>query len=108
MNAAVQMEINNAVRAINQSMQPHKIYLFGSQASGSATPDSDIDLCVVTALGGMRKIEALRLMRRAMSSEVNLPVDLLVYDDADFALRSVLPSTMEHRIVADGLVLYEQ
>ena len=104
----VRTEIDNAVLAITQSIQPLKIYLFGSHASGTATQDSDIDLCVIAPLGDMRKIEALRMMRRAMSSTVNLPVDLLVYDDADFAIRSALPSTMEHKIAADGTVLYEQ
>ena len=108
MNNANQNEIDNAVRAITMSMHPLKIYLFGSHATGTATTDSDIDLCVVAPLGGMRKIEALQMMRRAMLSKVNLPIDLLVYDDVDFALRAALPSTMEHKIAANGTVLYEQ
>ena len=78
MNAAVKIEIDKAVRAIKNSVEPQKIFLFGSHAAGSATQDSDIDLCVVTSLQGMRKIEALRKMRRAMMNEVNLPVDLLI------------------------------
>ena len=108
MNDTVKIEIDNAVRAIKSSMQPQKIYLFGSHAAGSATQDSDIDLCVVTSLHGMRKIEALRKMRRAMMNEVNLPVDLLVYDNADFAARSALPTTMEYKIAAAGRMLYGQ
>ena len=108
MNAAVKIEIDKAVRAIRNSIQPQKIYLFGSHAAGSATQDSDIDLCVVTSLQGMRKIEALRKMRRAMMNDVNSPVDLLVYDDADFAARSALPTTMEFKIASSGRVLYGQ
>ena len=108
MNDTVRIEIENAVRAIARSMNPRIIYLFGSHANGMASQESDIDLCVVASLGEMRKIDALRIMRRAMLTEVNLPVDLLVYDDADFAIRSALSSTMEHKIVADGAVLYEQ
>ena len=108
MNDTVKIEIDNAVRAIKNSIQPQKIYLFGSHAAGSATPGSDIDLCVVTSLHGMRKIEALRKMRRAMINDVNLPVDLLVYDNADFAARSALPSTMEYKIAATGRMLYGQ
>ena len=53
MNAAVKIEIDKAVRAIRNSIQPQKIYLFGSHAAGSATQDRDIDLCVVTSLQGM-------------------------------------------------------
>ena len=108
MNAAVKIEIDKAVRAIKNSIQPQKIYLFGSHAAGSATQDSDIDLCVVTSLQGMRKIEALRKMRRAMMNDVNSPIDLLVYDNADFAVRSALPTTMEYKIASAGTVLYGQ
>ena len=108
MNDTIKIEIDNAVRAIKNSIQPQKIYLFGSHAAGSATQDSDIDLCVVTSLQGMRKIEALRKMRRAMMNDVNSPVDLLVYDNADFAARSALPTTMEYKIVAAGRMLYGQ
>ena len=108
MNNAVSIDIDKAVRAIKQSMQPFRIYLFGSQSTGSATADSDIDLCVVAPLQGMRKIEALRKMRRAMMNEVNSPVDLLIYDDVDFAARSSVPSTMEHKIAANGRLLYGQ
>ena len=108
MNAAVKIEIDKAVRAIKNSVQPQKIFLFGSHAAGSATQDSDIDLCVVTSLQGMRKIEALRKMRRAMMNDVNSPVDLLVYDNADFAARSVLPTTMEYKIASAGRMLYGQ
>ena len=99
MNDSVRAEIDNAVRAITQSMQPLKIYLFGSHANGIATQDSDIDLCVIASLGSMR---------RAMLPAVSHPVDLLVYDDADFAMRAAVPSTLEHKIAIDGAVLYEQ
>ena len=108
MNAAVKIEIDKAIRAIKNSMQPQIIYLFGSQAAGSATSDSDIDLCVVAPLYGMRKIEALRKMRKAMMNDVNFPVDLLVYENADFAARSALPTTMEYKIASTGRVLYRQ
>ena len=108
MNDTVKIEIDKAVRAIKNSIQPQKIYLFGSHAAGSATQDSDIDLCVVTSLQGMRKIEALRKMRRAMMNDVNSPVDLLVYDNADFSARSALPTTMEYMIASSGKVLYGQ
>ncbi|NMC32292.1 MAG: nucleotidyltransferase domain-containing protein [Veillonellaceae bacterium] len=106
MNAAVKIEIDKAVCAIKNSIQTQKIYLFGSHAAESATQDSDIDLCVIASLQGMRKIEALRKMRRAMMNEVNSPIDLLVYDNADFAARSALPTTLEYKIVSSGRVLY--
>ncbi len=108
MNKNVQLEIQNAVRAIAQSMQPQKIYLFGSHANDTATLDSDIDLCVVAELGNMRKIEALRKMRRAMMAEVSLPIDLLVYDGVDFSSRAALTTTMENRIASEGKLLYGQ
>lgn len=43
-------------KSTTQRMQQLKIYPFGSHASGTATLDSDIDLCVIALLGGMRKL----------------------------------------------------
>ena len=108
MTDIIRVEIENAVRAITKSMQPQRIYLFGSQSSGTATDGSDIDLCVIASLGETRKIDALRKMRRAMLPDVNASIDLLVYDASEFAIRSAMPTTMEYIIAAEGSLIYEQ
>jgi len=39
---------------------------------------------------------------------VDMPIDLLVYDVVDFNERSILATTMEHKIVQEGVLLYGQ
>ena len=98
--------LENAVIAIRNSVNPQKIYLFGSHADNTYTDESDLDLCIVTSLQGLRKIDVLRKIRKAMVHDVDMPIDLLVYDDDDFNERSMLTTTMEHKIAQEGVLLY--
>ncbi len=100
--------LQNAVIAILSSVNPQKIYLFGSYADDTYTDESDLDLCIVTSLQGLRKIDVLRKIRKAMVQDVDMPIDLLVYDDHDFNERSILTTTMEHKIAQEGVLLYGQ
>lgn len=100
--------LENAVIAIRNSVNPKKIYLFGSYADNTYTEESDLDLCIVTSLQGLRKIDVLRKIRKAMVQDVDMPIDLLVYDDDDFKERSILTTTMEHKIAQEGVLLYGQ
>lgn len=100
--------LENAVIAILSSVNPRKIYLFGSYADNTYTDESDLDLCIVTSLQGLRKIDVLRKIRKAMVQDVDMPIDLLVYDDDDFNERSILTTTMEHKIAQEGVLLYGQ
>lgn len=97
-----------AINAIQNSINAKKIYLFGSYADNTYTEDSDLDLCIVASLCGVRKIDILRKIRKEMLRTIDMPVDLLVYDDAEFNERLTSATTMEHKIVHDGVLLYEQ
>jgi|GEM_PF-3303860 len=48
--------LENAVIAIRNSVNPQKIYLFGSYVDNTYTDESDLDLCISTSLQGLRKI----------------------------------------------------
>jgi predicted nucleotidyltransferase len=82
-----------------------RIILFGSYAYGSPGADSDIDLCVITDLAGRRKIDIMREVRRAISSFITHPVDILVYEEDEFNERAALKNTMEHKIAEKGVRL---
>lgn len=100
--------LENAIIAIQNSVNPQKIYLFGSYADNTYTDESDLDLCVITSLQGLRKIDILRKIRKAMVRCVDIPIDLLVYDDSEFNERAILTTTMEHKIAHEGVLLYGQ
>lgn len=104
----VRENLESAISVIQNSVDVKKIYLFGSYTDNTYTDDSDLDLCIVASLAGLRKIDILRKIRKAMMQDVDMPVDLLVYDDAEFNERVVSAATMEHKIAHEGVLLYEQ
>ncbi|MCC5468291.1 nucleotidyltransferase domain-containing protein [Pelosinus baikalensis] len=100
--------LENIIIAIQNSVDTPRIYLFGSYADNTYTDESDLDLCVITSLQGLRKIDILRKIRKAMIQGVDMPIDLLVYDDSEFNERAMLTTTMEHKIANEGVLLYGQ
>ncbi|MDI6730949.1 MAG: nucleotidyltransferase domain-containing protein, partial [Candidatus Margulisbacteria bacterium] len=42
-----QGKIKEIVEKIKDSIQPNKIYLFGSYASGNPKENSDVDICII-------------------------------------------------------------
>ena len=101
-NESVKETLENAIIAIQKSVATQRIYLFGSYADNTYTDESDLDLCVITSLQGLRKI------RKAMVQDVDMPIDLLVYDDSEFNERAMLTTTMEYKIAHEGVILYGQ
>jgi len=108
MEEKINIQLNKVIDALNQNVRPKRIYLFGSCAYGQPNKDSDIDLCIITENDGQRKIEILRRARRALVDAVSMPVDLLVYEDEEFSKRAGLSTTFEHKIMNEGIVIYEQ
>lgn len=100
------LEIEKAIRAINETLLPHKIYLFGSFAQDDPNNESDLDLCIITKTLNIRKVEALRNVRRSLAKEVSMPLDLLIYTSDEFSERSNLVSTLEYKILNEGVLVY--
>ena len=83
-----------------------QIFLFGSHASGNAGKESDIDLCVITDLKSKRKIELIREIRRELLDRISSSLDILVYSEDEFKERARLRTTLEHKILSDGIKVY--
>lgn len=73
-------------RAIRATTDPERIVLFGSEAAGKATSDSDIDLLVIEkepfTPGRGRRRRAAQI-RRALP-EFGMSYDVLVYDVREY------------------------
>jgi len=103
-------EIIRNIRQIN----PHKIILFGSYASGVFSEDSDLDLVVILdspeiAKNYDEKMRNKLLVRRniyALSKRV--PVDLVVYTKGEYDIISESGSSFYNEIKKLGKVLYEK
>jgi predicted nucleotidyltransferase len=79
-----------------------KVILFGSHARGDERPDSDVDFLVIEPVVKDRLEEWGRL-RRALS-DIHLPVDIVVLDEALAARRAKVPGTMVYHAMRDGQV----
>ena len=108
MNMAISEQINELVKYITTTTPATAIILFGSQVNGIPTKDSDIDICVITHDHEKRKLQILREIRKAIAPILSLPVDILVYQENEFAERAILPTTLEFIIEREGIKVYGQ
>lgn len=97
-------EIKKICRQIVDNFQPQKIILFGSNASGESSADSDIDLLVVMPFDG-RGVEQAIKIRQCVSSK--MPIDLIVRTSKQIQERIGLEDFFIKEIVERGKVLYE-
>ena len=106
MEQRIRDELNILRDAIVKSVPVERIYLFGSYASSTPHPDSDLDLYVVMPEdAGIREIDAMKLIRRAIRDKKTMPVDVVVGKRGQFDRRRAAP-TIERQIASEGVVLY--
>ena len=93
------------VRRILGVATPARIILFGSGATGTMTPDSDIDLLIVEDVPTNRIRESVRLRR--VLDDLGWPVDVLVMDKARFEETKNVFGGIAYPANKYGQVLYE-
>lgn len=98
--------MNNLVNEINKTVNVNSIYLFGSYVYRIPNEDSDLDICIITNDKSKRKIEIMKLVRKAMAKVQSMPVDLLVYYSDEFDERAKSNCTLESQIFNNGVRLY--
>ena len=81
---------------------PKKIILFGSQAKGTASPNSDIDLCVIADTNNKRNL----LTDMYLNIESHKPFDLLVYTQEEWEQCVNDASSFAYQLNLKGIVLY--
>jgi len=87
--------------------QPVRIYLFGSEARGESSPDSDLDFCVVLPDDAPERLYRDRSIHHRFWG-LHAAVDVVRLPLADFDARAAhvvasLPST----VVREGRLLYD-
>jgi predicted nucleotidyltransferase len=80
-----------------------KVILFGSHARGEARADSDVDFLVIELKVEDRHREWGRL-RHALG-DIQVPVDIVVLDEALAARRAKVPGTMVYHALRDGQII---
>jgi len=84
---------------------PRSIILFGSHASGQATPDSDVDILVVMDFQGRPHQKAFEIRK---SIKCSFPLDLIVRRPDDVANRLRQGDFFLNDIIQKGKILYER
>ncbi|MGQ9787060.1 MAG: nucleotidyltransferase domain-containing protein [Anaerolineae bacterium] len=95
-----------AVERIVQELQPEKIILFGSYASGTPTPDSDVDLLVIMETEASGKERSWAVSRLLIPRP--FPVDILVRTPQEIERALAEGDFFIREIIAQGRVLYER
>jgi predicted nucleotidyltransferase len=98
--------IDSVVRRIVEHVDPSRIYLFGSQATGRAEPDSDIDLLVVADMPGSRRERGREV--RKLFADRTFGLDVFVFRPEEFERQKKLLSSISYIAENEGKVLYER
>lgn len=98
--------LKEIIATIVRSINPHKIYLFGSQSRGDTTPESDIDLVVIADLTGSRR-ERNRHVRQLFRGRT-FGLDVFVFNPEEFERQRKLLSSISYTADKEGQVLYER
>ena len=96
-------EIEIIKEQIINKYSPRKIILFGSQAKGTATKKSDIDLCIIKDTDNKRTL----VVEMYMNIESNKPFDLLIYTESEWNECANDITSFAHLISQKGVEIYD-
>ncbi len=96
----IQLILQKVVATVN----PSQVYLFGSQADGTATANSDIDLLVVADVPGSPRQRSLALRR--LFPHRNYGLDIFVLNPSEFERQRALVNSLGYIATQKGRLLY--
>lgn len=96
------------VDAVVARFDPVQVILFGSVASGTDGPDSDLDVLVVLDEAPLERRRELMVDLRRATRGVHAPRDLLVTSERDYERERAVAGTIEHAAFRGGIVVHER
>jgi predicted nucleotidyltransferase len=81
------------------------IVLYGSEARGEATPESDIDLLVIVNQSDLTPHQIDAIAYRSLG-DIPVPIDVQVYTQAEFDQRSALTVSFERTVRTKGRLVH--
>ena len=97
--------LREIVRRLADAYHPLQIYLFGSKARGTAGPDSDYDLLVVTRDDAPQQLRSSKLAYQALWG-VGKPKDVVVCPEGWFRSRASVITSLPATVLREGKLLY--
>ncbi|MEW6249623.1 MAG: nucleotidyltransferase domain-containing protein [Planctomycetota bacterium] len=93
------------VSRLTSALAPRAIYLFGSHAYGTPTPDSDVDLMIAVDEAELARDDTDERGYRALRG-LFLPIELHIVGMQQFQRRAAVPASFEHEVRTKGKLLY--
>lgn len=106
MTATVKNELDRIVSTLVDTGIVSRIILFGSHARGEDGPGSDIDICVLTWVKDKHPIDLIADFKSRVRSVRTMPLDLLAYNQEHFYTVAERPTSFEHEIAKEGVLIY--
>jgi predicted nucleotidyltransferase/HEPN domain-containing protein len=97
--------LNEAVRRLVETLQPERIYLFGSRARGDASEESDYDLMVIGPDDGPPRREQERAAQRVLRG-LGAPVHVMVRSSSGFERDRAVVASFAATVAREGRLLY--
>ena len=97
--------LKEITRRLANSIQPERIYLFGSHATGCADQDSDIDLLAVVNEEDSSTRDLARKGRASLWG-LQLPVDLIICTKSQFKKYCHVKNTVINEALCEGRLIY--
>ena len=101
-NAVILPEI---LRRVVDTYRPIRVYLFGSEARGDASTDSDIDLAVIVGDDAGLEQSSPRAAAEALWG-LERGADVVVFKESEFAARRGVVASLPWTIQREGRLLY--
>ena len=96
--------VQEIIRRILSVLQPERIIIFGSAASGDAESSSDLDLLVIMSDGTHRRRTAQTIYR--VLCGLGVAKDVVVVTESDVRQYSNAPSLVLYPALREGIELY--
>lgn len=96
--------LKNILEKVIQVARPVKIILFGSGASGTMGPNSDIDLLVVVPPGTHRRQTAQKIYQSLMGT--GFATDAIVVTEDDLKVYADHPGMVIRLALKEGKIVY--
>ncbi|HET8523983.1 MAG TPA: nucleotidyltransferase domain-containing protein [Thermomicrobiales bacterium] len=98
-------ELAGIITRIVDALTPARIYVFGSQARGDATDESDVDLLLVMENSETPEHRIAQAAYRA-ATPYSFSLDILVMSQEIFNRRSRAVASLPAKVLREGQLLY--
>lgn len=99
-------ELAEVVRRLVETLQPERIYLFGSRARGEASEDSDYDLLVVVSESAAASSDEVSKAYDALWG-MSVATDIVLQTKEQFDSRLHRRASLPGTILREGKLLYD-